>query len=149
MTLLGRICSHINPVLSGLSARNSYNIVLFLYFGKGARRIESHFAHFQKIVATVTGALSRGLRSRDIYSPVYRVLGMKTITISDEAYKKLESVKAGRSFSETIEMLISASVNKRIDRLLELGSHSTGREDELRSIVHGIRKRTRARVIAP
>ncbi|HZW55834.1 MAG TPA: antitoxin VapB family protein [Nitrososphaerales archaeon] len=70
---------------------------------------------------------------------------MKTITISDETYKRLESVKAGRSFSETIDGLISANVEKTIDRLLALSSHSTGREAELASVVEGIRKRTRAR----
>lgn len=76
---------------------------------------------------------------------VYRVLDMKTITISDETYRRLESVKAGRSFSETIDGLISGSVSVRIDRLLELGSRSTGREDELAKVVEGVRKRTRAR----
>ena len=70
---------------------------------------------------------------------------MKTITISDDAYRRLESLKKGRSFSETIEGLIAASVGARIDRLLELGSAKTGREDELTEIVEGIRRRTRAR----
>ncbi len=71
---------------------------------------------------------------------------MKTITISDDAYKKLESLKAGRSFSETIEMLISDAVNKRIDRLLELDKkYATRREDELSSIVREVRKRAGAR----
>lgn len=31
---------------------------------------------------------------------------MKTITISDDTYKRLESAKAGRSFSETIDSLV-------------------------------------------
>ncbi len=79
------------------------------------------------------------------YLLVYRVLGMKTITISDEAYKRLESVKDGRSFSETIDALITANVGKRIERLLALSSQSTGREDELERVVEGIRKRTKAR----
>ncbi len=70
---------------------------------------------------------------------------MKTITISDETYKRLESIKSGRSFSATIDSLISASVGERIDRLMRLESYKTGREDELSKIVEGIRKRTKAR----
>lgn len=88
---------------------------------------------------------------RGAYMPhfVYRVLEMKTITISDETYRRLESIKAGRSFSETIDGLISASVSTRIDRLVGLASGSTGREDELGKVVEGIRKRTRARTVEP
>jgi len=71
---------------------------------------------------------------------------MKTITISDETYRRLESLKGGRSFSETIEGLIAGSVETRIDRLLELGAARTGREDELAEIVKGIRSRTRVRM---
>ena len=72
---------------------------------------------------------------------------MKTITISDDTYKKLEAVKKGRSFSETIDGLISKNVSLRIDNILELiPKYSTGREKELASVVEGIRKRTRARV---
>ncbi len=70
---------------------------------------------------------------------------MKTITISDETYKRLESIKHGRSFSETINWLVSANVGERIDRIVKLESYRTGREDELAKIVEGVRKRTRAR----
>ena len=76
---------------------------------------------------------------------VYHVLDMKTITISDDAYRRLESLKGGRSFSETLEGLIAGSAGARIDRLLELGVSKTGREDELSEVVKGIRERTRAR----
>jgi predicted CopG family antitoxin len=73
---------------------------------------------------------------------------MKTITISDETYRKLGAVKNGRSFSETIDSLISKNVALRIDNLLEIvPKHSTGREDELAKVVEGIRKRTRARTL--
>jgi predicted CopG family antitoxin len=72
-------------------------------------------------------------------------LDMKTITISDDAYRRLSSIKAGMSFSEAIERLITDSVGVRIDRLLELGSKRTGREDELAAVVAGIRHRTKAR----
>ena len=70
---------------------------------------------------------------------------MKTITISDETYKRLISIKHGRSFSETIDGLVSTNVGERIDRLLKLESYRTGREDELAKLVEGVRKRTRAR----
>ncbi|MDV3243571.1 MAG: antitoxin VapB family protein [Nitrososphaerales archaeon] len=70
---------------------------------------------------------------------------MKTITISDETYRRLESMKAGRSFSETIDGLISSSVSSRIDRLLGLASFTTGTEEELANVVNEIRKRARSR----
>ena len=54
-------------------------------------------------------------------------------------------MKKGRSFSETIEGLITARVDARVDKLLEVGPRWTGREDELSDIVEGIRRRTRAR----
>ncbi len=79
------------------------------------------------------------------YLFVYHVLNMKTNTISDETYRMLESVKAGRSFSATIEGLIAGGVSTRIDRLIDLGSRSTGREAELAKVVGEIRKRTKAR----
>ena len=72
---------------------------------------------------------------------------MKTITISDETYRRLESIKSGRSFSETIDSLISKSVGERIDHIINLGAYKTGREAELGKIVEGIRKRTRSRHI--
>jgi len=72
---------------------------------------------------------------------------MKTIAISDEIYKKLEAVKNGRSFSETIDGLISGNVGLRIENLLETVSNgSTGRENELASVVQGMRKRARASI---
>ena len=72
---------------------------------------------------------------------------MKTITISDETYSRLESIKAGRSFSETIDEIISSNVGVTIDRLKALSGGATGREDELARVVEGIRKRTRARTV--
>lgn len=72
---------------------------------------------------------------------------MKTITISDEAYRRLESLKAGRSFSETIEGLIAGRVEIRVDSLLKLSTRKTGREDELAEIVERIRRKTRARTV--
>jgi len=72
---------------------------------------------------------------------------MKTITISDETYARLESIKAGRSFSETIDEVISSNVGIRVDKLNALSTAATGREDELAKVVQGIRKRTRARTV--
>lgn len=73
---------------------------------------------------------------------------MKTITISDDTYRRLESIKSGRSFSETIDGLISKSVGERIDHILKSESYKTGREAELEKVVEGIRKRTRARTVS-
>jgi len=72
---------------------------------------------------------------------------MKTITISDETYARLGSIKAGRSFSETIDEVISSNVGVRIDKLNDLSTGATGREDELARVVEGIRKRTKARTV--
>jgi len=73
------------------------------------------------------------------------IFNMKTITISDEVYAKLEQIKDGRSFSEVINQLITLNVSLRIDKLLELKSYQTGREDELLSLVEKIRKEFQAR----
>ncbi len=70
---------------------------------------------------------------------------MKTITISDEVYEKLERLKGRRSFSELLDYLIKANVDLRIDRLLEL-SGGRGREVELEKIVESIRKGFRVRL---
>ena len=69
---------------------------------------------------------------------------MKNITISDDVYRKLKCLKAGRTFSETIDELIRFNVGVRIDHLLELGKSATGREDELERLVNGMRKRAKA-----
>jgi hypothetical protein len=48
--------------------------------------------------------------------PMHLVLSMKTITISDDIHRRLSSIKAGMSFSEAIERLITVSVGVRTDR---------------------------------
>ncbi len=50
---------------------------------------------------------------------------MKTLTISDEVYAKLEQLKDGKSFSELIDELIRANVSLRIEKLLELSRYET------------------------
>lgn len=65
---------------------------------------------------------------------------MKTLTISDEVYAKLEQLKDGKSFSELIDELIRANVSLRIEKLLELSRYETGREDKLASIVSWVRR---------
>jgi predicted CopG family antitoxin len=73
-------------------------------------------------------------------------LNIKTIAISDDTHGRLESTKSGRSFSETIDSLISKSVGERIDNLLKLEPFRTGREAESGKVVEGIRKRAKARL---
>ena len=43
---------------------------------------------------------------------------MKTITISDEVYRKLVALKGGRSFSEVIDELIRTNVRKRAEMII-------------------------------
>lgn len=70
---------------------------------------------------------------------------MKTITISDETYEKLEKIKGKRSFSEIINYLITSNVSLRIERLLSLSSYSTGREDEMLEVIKRIKAEFMAR----
>lgn len=70
---------------------------------------------------------------------------MKTITISDEVYSKLEALKGSKSFTELIDQLIKANVSIRIDRVIELSRYKTGREEELAELVGKVRKEFRAR----
>ena len=73
------------------------------------------------------------------------IFNMKTITISDEVYAKLERLKGGRSFSELIDQLITANTSRRIEKLLELKNYETGREEELLRLVEKIRKEFQVR----
>lgn len=70
---------------------------------------------------------------------------MKTITISDEVYDKLEKIKGKRSFSEVINYLIGSNVSVRVERILSLSEYSTGREDELLDVVRRIKSEFKAR----
>ncbi|MEM2294177.1 MAG: antitoxin VapB family protein [Nitrososphaerota archaeon] len=70
---------------------------------------------------------------------------MKTITISDEVYEKLERIKGKRSFSEIINYLITSNVSLRIERLLSLSSYLTGHENEMLEVIKRVKAEFRAR----
>ncbi len=73
-------------------------------------------------------------------------LYVKTITISDEVYRKLSLLKDGRSFSELIDELIRSNISKRIDMILQASrKYRTGREEELLEIVERLREGFKAR----
>ena len=55
--------------------------------------------------------LSSFLEDKFIY---YHALNMKTITISDEVYRKLVSIKGDKTFSQVIDELIMRARNQRI-----------------------------------
>ncbi len=44
---------------------------------------------------------------------------MKTITLREETYRKLLSLKGKRSFSDIIEELIRRDVERRVERIIE------------------------------
>lgn len=80
-----------------------------------------------------------------LYIMIYSVFYMKTITISDEVYEKLERIKGRRSFSELINHLISSNTLIRIERLKSLSDYATGREDELLKAVKKIKTEFKTR----
>jgi len=45
---------------------------------------------------------------------------MKTITISDEVYKKLVSIKGDKTFSQVIDELIMRDIDKRVEKIIEI-----------------------------
>lgn len=73
------------------------------------------------------------------------MFNMKTITVSDEVYEKLESIKGKRSFSEVINFLITSNVSLRIEKVLSLSNYSTGREDEMLEVVRRIKAEFKVR----
>ena len=69
---------------------------------------------------------------------------MKTITISDDVYWKLVSIKGDRSFSKVIDDLIRSSVSLRAQKILEVTIESEN-VDELENIMKEIRRSFRVR----
>lgn len=76
---------------------------------------------------------------------MHSVLYMKTITISNDIYNKLVTLKGNRTFNEVIDELIRKNVNKRID-LLVSSLDTTGFEEELEEIYKNIRSNFRVRI---
>ncbi len=69
---------------------------------------------------------------------------MKTITVRDETYRKLLSLKGKRSFSDVIDDLIRRDVKRRVEKIIE--TCSTPPSHELEEIVRRVRTEFRARV---
>lgn len=71
---------------------------------------------------------------------------MKTITISDEVYRKLVSIKGKKSFSQIIDELIAYNVSKRVEKILEVTLRESEDIEELERIVKEIREKFRVRI---
>ncbi len=70
---------------------------------------------------------------------------MKTITIRDEVYRKLVSLKGKGSFSDVIDDLIKRDVERRVTKIIEVSSEA-GYSKELEEVVKRIREGLRARL---
>lgn len=70
---------------------------------------------------------------------------MKTITVSDEVYRKLVALKGERSFSEVIDELIMANVRKRAEMIISISAG--GVSPELEEAVRLVREKFGARLV--
>ena len=70
---------------------------------------------------------------------------MKTITVSDEVYRKLISIKGDRTFSQVIDELIRRDVERRVEKLIEVAASRPEGVEDLEEIVESIRKLFRVR----
>ncbi|MCL4379566.1 MAG: antitoxin VapB family protein [Candidatus Marsarchaeota archaeon] len=72
---------------------------------------------------------------------------MKTIMISDEAYRKLAKIKNGKSFTELLSELADNLKQSNKSRLMEFAGIIDDKEaEELQRIAEKVRKRAKARV---
>ena len=72
---------------------------------------------------------------------------MKTITISDEVYWKLVSIKGNKSFSEIIDELIRRNMEIRVKKIIELAGYGDKEAaDVLEDIMNKVRDSFRVRV---
>ena len=65
---------------------------------------------------------------------------LKTITVSDEVYRKLISIKGDRTFSQVIDELIRRDVERRVEKLIEVAASRPEGVEDLEEIVESIRK---------
>ncbi|MCD6510444.1 MAG: antitoxin VapB family protein [Thermoprotei archaeon] len=70
---------------------------------------------------------------------------MKTITISDEVYRKLVAIKGDKTFSQVIDELIRRDVGRRAERIIEVCSRRVEGVEELEEIVRAIRESFKVR----
>lgn len=71
---------------------------------------------------------------------------MKTITISDEVYGKLISIKGNRTFSKVIDELIRRDVDRRIEKIINVAAGRPEGVEELEEIVKKMREEFRLRL---
>ncbi len=71
---------------------------------------------------------------------------MKTITISDDVYRKLVSLKGRKSFSQIIDELIRSNVDRRVQKIIELSREEVSNLEELENVVRKIREEFRVRI---
>jgi predicted CopG family antitoxin len=72
---------------------------------------------------------------------------MKTIMLSDEAYKKLASIKGDKSFTELVIVLVDRLKQTNTKEIMKFAGIMNDKEAEkLQKIVKNIRKRARARI---
>jgi len=70
---------------------------------------------------------------------------MKTITITDEVYRKLVAIKGDRTFSQVIDELIARDVERRVEKILELAAARREGVEELEEVVRAVRSSFRVR----
>ncbi len=70
---------------------------------------------------------------------------MKTLTIREDVYRKLLSLKDGKSFSDIIDELIRRDLERRVNKIVE-ASFKAGPPEDIEEIMRRIREEFRARV---
>jgi len=65
---------------------------------------------------------------------------MKTITISEEVYRKLVSIKGDKTFSQIIEELIKRDVERRVEKIIEVAASRPEGVEDLEKVIRDIRK---------
>ena len=73
------------------------------------------------------------------------ILYMKTVTLRDDVYRKLLSLKGDRSFSDVIDDLIKRDVERRVSKIIE-ASISAGSPEEMEGVIREIREGFKVRI---
>ena len=67
-------------------------------------------------------------------------LNTKTLTISDEVYRKFISIKGDKTFSQILDESIMRDINKRVEKIIETATRRPEGVEELEEIIKDIRK---------
>ncbi|GEM_PF-1883593 len=76
---------------------------------------------------------------------ICNILYMKTVTLRDDVYRKLLSLKGDRSFSDVIDDLIRRDVERRVSKIIEV-SISAGSPEEMERMIREIREGFKVRI---